>query len=89
MLLEASLQIHLLLPLFRLVKALFRILFLVCGGVSVHDTHVLNTVGPLLSEVPYKKVSLLFRDLWRLHYWLPAVSVCPGWRGLRPPHGAT
>ena len=62
-LLEASLQIHLLLPSFRLVEALFRVLFLVCRGVSVHDTNVVNTVGTLLPKVPDKKVSLLFRDL--------------------------
>ena len=38
------------------------------GNVSVHDTHVVNTVVPLLPEVPDKKVALLFRDFWR--YWL-------------------
>ena len=63
-LLEASLQIHLFIPLFRLVEALLRILHLVCEGVSVHDTHVVNTVGPLFPELPDKKVALLFRDLW-------------------------
>ena len=72
-LLEASFQIHLFLPPFRLVEALLRLLLLVCGGVSVHDTHVVNTVGPLLPEVPDKKVYLLFRDLWRS--CMPAVAV--------------
>ena len=89
MLLEASLQIHLLLPPFRLVEALFRVLFLVCGGVSVHDLHVVNTVGPLFPEVPDKKLSLMFRYLWWLRYFLTAVSVFSGWRGLLPLHGAT
>ena len=56
---------HFFLPLFRLVEALLSLLLLVCGGVSVHDTHVVNTVGPLLPEVPDNKVALLFRDLWR------------------------
>ena len=51
-LLEASLQIHLLLPLFSLVEALLRRFFQVRQGVSVHDTHVVNTVSPLLPEVP-------------------------------------
>ena len=72
-LLEASLQIHLLSPPFRLVEELFRVLFLVFGGVSVNETHVVNTVCPLLPEVPDKKVSLLFRDLWR--FCMPAVSL--------------
>ena len=64
-LLEASLQIHLFLPHFCLVEALLRLLQLVCEGVSVHVTHVVNTVGPLLSEVPDKKVAFIFRNLWR------------------------
>ena len=62
-LLEASLQIHLLFPPFRLVEALFWVLFLVRRGVSVNDTHVVNTVSPLLTEVPDQKVLLIFRDL--------------------------
>ena len=63
-LLEESLQIHLFLPLFRLVVELLWILQLVCEGVSVHDMHVVNTVVPLLPEFPDKNVSLLFPDLW-------------------------
>ena len=88
-LLEASLQIHLLITPFRLVEALFWVLFLVCGGVSVHDKHVVNTVDPLLPEVLDEKVSLLLRELWWLCCCLTAVSVCSGWRGLRPLHRAT
>ena len=34
-------------------------------GVSVHDTHVVNTAGPILSEVTDQEVSLLFPVLWR------------------------
>ena len=34
--------------------------------VSVHDTNSVNTVGPFLTEVTYKKVSLLFHGLWCL-----------------------
>ena len=67
-LLEASLQIHLLFPPFCLVEALFRVLFPVRQGVSVHDTHVVNTVCPLFPEVLDKKVAFLFRDIWRLHF---------------------
>ena len=51
-LLEASLQIHLLLPLFSLVEALLRRFFQIRQGVSVNDTHFLNTDSPLLPEVP-------------------------------------
>ena len=67
-LLEASIQIHLLFPPFRLVEALFRVLFLVHWGVIFHNTHVVNTVCPLLPEVLDKKVAFLFRDIWRLHF---------------------
>ena len=57
-LLEASLQIHIFLPLFRLVEAFLRRLCLIGEVVSVHDTHVVNTVGTLLPEVPDQKVAL-------------------------------
>ena len=67
-LLESSLQIHLLLPLFSLVEALLRRFFQVRQGVSVHYTHVVNTGSPLLTEFPDYKVALLLRDLWRC--WL-------------------
>ena len=63
MLLEASLHIHILFPPIRLVKALLWVLRPVCQGVSVHDIHAVNTIYPLLPEVPDKKVALLFRDL--------------------------
>ena len=64
-LLEASLQIHLLFPPFCLVEAFLRLLLLISEGVSVRDTHVVNTVCPLLPEVSDKKVALLLRDLWQ------------------------
>ena len=59
---------HIFLPLFRLVEALLGILQLICEGVIVHDTHVVNTDGYLFPEVPDKKIALLSRNLWRLHY---------------------
>ena len=62
-LLEASLQIHLFLPLFCLVEAFIRRLWLISEGVSVHNTHVVNTVSPLLPEVQDQNAALLFRDL--------------------------
>ena len=67
-LLEASHQVHLLLSPFGLVEALLRRLAYIRQGISVHDTHVVNTVCPLLPEVLDKKVAFLFRDIWRLHF---------------------
>ena len=76
-LLEASLKTHLLFSPFSLVEALFRVFFPLRQGVSVHNTHVVNTVFPLFPVVPDKKVALLFRDLWRLHVYMVAGSTCP------------
>ena len=67
-LLEASLQLHPLLPPFCPIQAPLWILRLVRQGVGVHDTHVVDTVCPLLPEVMDKKFALLLRDLRRLHY---------------------
>ena len=41
-------------------------------GVSVHDTHGMNTVRPVIPEVTDQEVSLLFCGLWRQR----AVPVC-------------
>ena len=89
MLLEASLQIHLFLPFLRLVETFLRRLCLISEGVSVHDTHVMNTVDSLLPEVLDKKASLLFRDLWSCYLLTGFIFVGPDRRELRPPHGAT
>ena len=34
-------------------------------GICVHDAHVVNTVSPILPEVTYQELTLLFRGLWR------------------------
>ena len=60
-LLETCLQVHLLLPPLCLLKALLLCFLLMVIGVSVHEMHVLNTVGPVLTEVTDQEVSLLFR----------------------------
>ena len=88
-LLEASLQVHPLFPPFRLVQAALWILRPVLRGVGVQDPHVVDTVCPLLPEVTDHQVTLLFCDLRRLHYCMLCFSACPGWRSLRPLHGAT
>ena len=62
-LLETILQIHLLFSFSRLVEALLWVLCPVRQGVSVHDTHVVNTVCTLFPEVLDKKVTLLYCDL--------------------------
>ena len=50
-LLEACLKVNsLLLPL-RVLQALLRGLFRMVLGISVHDTHVMNTVSPIIPEV--------------------------------------
>ena len=64
MLLDTSLQVHLLLTLLRLLQTFLGGLLPIGICISVHDTHVVNTVCPILPEVPEQKVSLLFRGLW-------------------------
>ena len=58
-------------------------------GVSVHETHVVNTVGTVFPEVTDQEFSLLFRGLW----WKSAVPIDqtygPGQLSLWPLHGAT
>ena len=64
----------------------------VCLGIplciSVHDTHVVNTVGPVVPEVPDQKVSLLFRGLWWRGPRCGAVTGSGG-LGCCPCYGAT
>ena len=86
--LEASLQVHLLLtPLRLLQKFLWGPLPIeIC--ISVHDTHVVNTVGPVGPKVPDQKVSLLLRVLWWGGLRCGAVTGSGG-LSFRPRHGAT
>ena len=58
-------------------------------GVSVHDTHAVNTVGPVLPEVTYQEVSLMFRGLWLRRAVLIGRTCGPGRLSLWPLHGAT
>ena len=87
-LLEASLQVHLLLtPLCFLQTSLGGLLPIgLC--ISVHDTHLVNTVYPVGPDVPDHKVSLLFRGLW---WSVPWVSTATGTSrfGFWSLHGAT
>ena len=59
MLLEASLQVFLIIILICRMEALLRRLVLVVEVTSVHDMHVLNTICTSLSEVVYQQISLL------------------------------
>ena len=61
-LLNAYLQVHPLLPSPRLLQTLLWLFHRVGLGVSVHNRHVVNTFRPVLPEVTYQKVSLLFRS---------------------------
>ena len=71
------------------MEALLWVLRPVRQDVSVNDTHVVNTVCPMLTGVPDKKVALMLRDLWRLNFCMFSGSACPVWRSLCPIHGAT
>ena len=87
-LLEEILQVHLLLTLLRLLQTFLGGLLPIGLCISVHDTHVVNTVCPVGPEVPDQKVSLLFRGLW---WRVPRCGAVTGSGGLgfRPRHGAT
>ena len=58
-------------------------------GICVQDTHVVNTVSPILTEVTDQDVSLLFRSLWRRREVQDGCACGPGRLCLRPLHGAT
>ena len=87
-LLEASLQVHLLLTPFRLLQTYLRGILPIELCISVHDTHVVNTVCPIVPEVPDQKVSLLFRGLWWSVPWFGAATESDR-LGFWPLHGTT
>ena len=51
MLFEAIIEILLLLPIISGFQALLGFLGLVRAGISIHNTHIMNTVRPLRIEV--------------------------------------
>ena len=53
------LQLFTLLLLILRLEALILQLVLVVEGIIVHDTHVVNTISPYLSEVVYQHIPLL------------------------------
>ena len=78
-LLKASLQVYLLLTPLHLLQKFLGGLLPIGLCISVHDTHVVNTVRPIGPEVPVQKVSLLFRGLW---WRVPLFGVVTGSGGL-------
>ena len=88
MLLKAALQVHFLLTLLRLLQTFLRRLLPIGLSISAHDTHVVNTVFTILTEVPEQKVSFLFRGLWWSVIWVCG-DTGPSWLGFRPLHGGT
>ena len=84
---EASLQVHLILTLLRLLQTLLGGILLIGLCISFHDTHVVNTVSPILPEVLEQKVSLLFRGLWWIFRCVGDASGT-GWIVFRLLHGA-
>ena len=87
-LLDAVLQVHLLLYLLRLLQTFLRRLLSIGLSISVHDTHVVNTICPILTDVPEQKVSLWFHGLWRSFIRVCGVTG-PSWLGFRTLHGST
>ena len=85
-LLDASLQVFTLILLIIHLEALLQILVLVGEGVRVHDTHVVNTIRPSLSEVTGQKISLI---LQRLVFHRQIVVKLPISMVLYLPHCAT
>ena len=61
--LEAGCQVHIFIFLCSIPKTTLWCLCQILFCVSVHDTHVVNTVSPILSEVMDHKVSLLFHGI--------------------------
>ena len=57
--------------------------------ISVKDTHVVNTVHPILPEVTDQYVALLFHDLHRRRPGLVCCATIPNRRSLRPLHNVT
>ena len=87
-LLKAILQVHLLITPLHLLQTSLGGLLPIGLCISVHDTHVVNTVCPVGPEVPDQNVFLLFCG----HWWrVPLFGVVTGSGGLgfRPRHGAT
>ena len=62
-LLEAAIQVHLILNLLRLLHTFLMRLLPIGRSISVHDMHVVNTICTILPKAPEQKVSLLFRGL--------------------------
>ena len=58
-------------------------------GVIVHDTHVVNTVGPVLPEFTDQEVSLLLCGLWRWRAVQISRTYGPGRLSFWTLHGAT
>ena len=58
MLFEAGIEVLLLILLLSGFQALLVVFGLVGGGVIIHDTHVMNTVSPLGSDVSDENIPL-------------------------------
>ena len=62
-LLEACLQVHLLLRPIRPLQTLFLCLHIMRLSICVHDAHVVNTTSTIISEVMDKEATLLLIGL--------------------------
>ena len=88
-LLEASLQIHLLLSPLRFLQTLSWRYCRMGLSICVHDAHVVNTVSTILPEVTEQELTPLFRGLyqWRVRWDCCGFGTCH--ICLRPLHCAT
>ena len=68
--LEAGLQVHLFHSPLQLPEDIYLLSLSNSIFVSVHDTHFVNTVGPILPEVVDHKVSLLLCGIRLLCLWV-------------------
>ena len=89
LLMESCLQVYLLICPLGLLQALLRGLLQMGLSISFNDTHVVNTVSPILSDVTDQEVSLLLRGLWRQCVVPIGRTYGPGLISLRHLRGAT
>ena len=75
MLLETELHILIILILLRRLKTHLWWIVPVIEVISVHDTHVVNTVSPSMPDITDDKVSLLIRVI-RRPWWIFGRGFC-------------
>ena len=88
-LLDACLQVYLIICPLCLLQAFLRGICRIGLFINVHNTHVVNTLSPIMTEVMDCEVSPLFCGLWRWRIVLVGWTFGPDRLKLCPLHGAT